>query len=98
MGLTVCEKLPICEKVYHLSFMSQMDRLALRLAVRLRELRGDVSQLQYSKKLGISHSSLNRMELGEQNVTLEMLDTLCARLKCDIHDLIAPKPPKRRTK
>lgn len=74
----------------------QMERLADRLAKRLRELRGDASQLQFSKKLGISNSSLNRIEMGEQNVALDTLDTLCARLKCDVADLFAPPSGKRR--
>lgn len=68
-----------------------MEKLADRLAKRIKELRGDSSQLQYSKKLGISNSSLNRIEMAEQNVTLETLDALCARLKCDVADLFAPR-------
>jgi len=64
-----------------------MDNLAKRLGRRLVELRGDASQLQFAKRLGVSKSSLNRMELGEQNVSLKTLDTLCRRLKCDIGDL-----------
>ena len=38
-------------------------------------------------KLRISNSSLNRMEQGEQNVSLKTLDVLCKRLKCDVADL-----------
>lgn len=66
-----------------------MDTLAKRLGQRLRELRGDMSQLQFARKLSISKSSLNRMELGEQNVSLRTLDKLCRRLKCDVSDLFA---------
>ena len=66
-----------------------MDALAIRLGKRLRELRGDVPQLQFAKRLGISKSSLNRMELGEQNVSLKTLDTLCRRLKLDVGDLFS---------
>ncbi|GMV90927.1 MAG: hypothetical protein AMXMBFR82_07050 [Candidatus Hydrogenedentota bacterium] len=68
-----------------------MNTLAKRLGIRLRELRGDESQLQFSKKLGISNSSLNRMELGEQNVSLNTLEVLCKRLKCDVGDLFADR-------
>ena len=64
-----------------------MEGLAIRLGKRLRELRGEESQLQFSRKLGISNSSLNRMEQGEQNVSLKTLEVLCKRLKCDISDL-----------
>lgn len=66
-----------------------MDTLAIRLGRRLRELRGDEPQLQFAKKLGISKSSLNRMELGEQNVSLKTLDTLCRRLKVKVGELFA---------
>jgi transcriptional regulator with XRE-family HTH domain len=66
-----------------------MDTLAIRLGRRLRELRGDEPQLQFAKKLGISKSSLNRMELGEQNVSLKTLDTLCRRLKVEVGELFA---------
>lgn len=69
-----------------------MSTLAQRLGIRLRELRGEESQLQFSKKLGISNSSLNRMELGEQNVSLNTLEVLCKRLKCDVGDLFAGRP------
>lgn len=64
-----------------------MNSLANRLGNRLRELRGEESQLQFAKRLGISKSSLNRMEIGEQNVSLNTLETLCKRLKCDVGDL-----------
>lgn len=64
-----------------------MDTLANRLGRRLQELRGSEPQLRFAKKLGISKSSLNRMELGEQNVSLKTLDILCRKLKMDITDL-----------
>jgi DNA-binding Xre family transcriptional regulator len=64
-----------------------MGNLAKRLAKRLRELRGDAPQNQFARKLGISKSSLNRMEIGDQNVSLRTLERLCARLRCDIADL-----------
>ncbi len=66
-----------------------MKTLADRLGKRLRDLRGEESQLAFAKKLGISKSSLNRMEIGEQNVSLKTLDTLCRRLKRDIGDLFS---------
>jgi len=66
-----------------------MSSLAIRLGKRLRELRHQEPQLQFSRKLGISNSSLNRMEQGEQNVSLKTLEVLCKRLKCDIADLFS---------
>jgi DNA-binding Xre family transcriptional regulator len=64
-----------------------MCNLKERLAKTLKDLRGDQSQLQFAKKLGISHTSLNRIEMGEQNVTLATLELLCKRLKCRLGDL-----------
>ena len=64
-----------------------MGNMAKQLAKKLRVLRGDMSQLQFAKKLSISKSSYHRMEMADQNVTLEMIEYLCKRLKCDIADL-----------
>ena len=47
-----------------------MGNLANKLAKKLRELRGDIPQNRFARRLGISKSSLNRMELGDQNVSL----------------------------
>jgi DNA-binding Xre family transcriptional regulator len=41
----------------------------------------------YARKLGISASSLHRMEMGEQNVTLKTLEHLIKRLKCRLDEL-----------
>lgn len=71
-----------------------MDSLAKRLAKKLLELRGDASQNQFCKKLGISNASLNRLELGNQNISLKTLEKFCARLKCDISDLF-PKETRK---
>jgi DNA-binding Xre family transcriptional regulator len=64
-----------------------MGNLAKRLAKRLVELRGDMAQYHFARRLGVSKSSLNRMELGDQNVSLKTIEKLCARLKCDVADL-----------
>jgi len=63
------------------------QRLAKRLGAFLRRKRGDLTYQQFSRKMGISDSTLHRMELGEQNVTLKTLEQICARLKCDVVDL-----------
>lgn len=41
----------------------------------------------FARKLGVSSSSLHRMELGEQNVTLKTLEHLLKRLKCSFADV-----------
>jgi transcriptional regulator with XRE-family HTH domain len=58
--------------------------LQVRLGRFLRHRRGDLSLPAFARKLGISSSSLHRMEMGEQNVTLKTLELLLARMKTDV--------------
>jgi DNA-binding Xre family transcriptional regulator len=62
-------------------------RLAKQLAAFLRKRRGDLTFQQFSRKTGISDSTLHRMELGEQNVTLKTLEQICDRLKCSVAEV-----------
>jgi hypothetical protein len=41
----------------------------------LRKRRGDLTYQQFSRKLGISDSTLQRLGIGHQNVTLKTLGT-----------------------
>ncbi len=63
------------------------QRLAKQLGAFLRKKRGDLTYQQFSRKTGLSDSTLHRMELGEQNVTLNTLEQLCDRLKCSISEM-----------
>jgi DNA-binding Xre family transcriptional regulator len=58
-----------------------------QLGQYLRKRRGEMTYPVFAKKLGISSSSLHRMELGEQNVTLKTLEHLLRRLKCSMDDV-----------
>ena len=71
-----------------------MGNLAARLARRLRDLRGETPQYLFAQRLGVSKSSLNRLEIGDQNVSLKTLERLCSRLKCDVADLFPPVAKK----
>ncbi len=53
----------------------------------LRRKRGEMTYPVFARKLGISSSSLHRMELGEQNVTIKTLEHLLKRLKCTVSDV-----------
>jgi DNA-binding Xre family transcriptional regulator len=53
----------------------------------LREKRGKMSYPAFARKLGISSSSLHRMEMGEQNVTLKTLEYILKRFKCSVSDI-----------
>jgi DNA-binding Xre family transcriptional regulator len=61
--------------------------LATQLGQFLRKQRGPMSLPAFARKLGISSSSLHRMEMGEQNVTLKTLEHLLKRLKCTISEV-----------
>jgi len=67
------------------------QRLAKQLGAFLRKKRGDLTYQQFSRKMGISDSTLQRLEMGEQNVTLKTLELICARLKCSVADLFEEK-------
>lgn len=64
-----------------------MLRLEQRLAANLRNRRGDKTQREFARRLGVSVATVNRLEKGYQNVSLSTLAKLCARLKCDIGEL-----------
>lgn len=63
------------------------NTLAKKLATNLRKRRGDLTQVEFARRLGISKSSLNRLEIGNQNVSLKTIEVLCVRLKCRIEAL-----------
>jgi len=47
----------------------------------------NLTYAQFARKMGLSDSTLHRMELGEQNVTLKTLEQICDRMKCSVSDL-----------
>jgi transcriptional regulator with XRE-family HTH domain len=63
------------------------ESLQKQLGRFLRKRRGSKSLHAFARKLGISHSSLHRMEMGEQNVTLKTLELLLKRLKCGLSEV-----------
>ena len=40
-----------------------------------------------ARKLGLAYSTLHRMEMGVQNVTLKTLEQIMKRLKCTMSDI-----------
>ena len=53
----------------------------------LRERRGDVSYELFARKLGISASTLHRLESGVQSVTLGKMEDILKRLKAGVRDV-----------
>lgn len=62
-------------------------RLRKQLGKFLRGKRGDETLAQYAKKLGISDSTLQRLEIGEQNITVDTLENIIDRLKCSVSEV-----------
>lgn len=65
--------------------------LRKRLARGLARIRGSQSQNEFSRKAGVSGATINRIENEVQNVSLDTLEKLCIRLKCDLADLFPPE-------
>jgi DNA-binding Xre family transcriptional regulator len=72
-----------------------MGQLRQRLAREIRRRRGDRTHRDFAQQLGISKSSLHRIEMGEQNVGLDLLEHLCLRLHCTLSDLFPPDVPQQ---
>ncbi len=48
----------------------------------LHKKRGEMSQVAFAKKLGISRASLYRLLQGDESITLKRLDSILKRLRC----------------
>lgn len=64
-----------------------MGNLRKCLGENLRRIRGKRSLTEFSRTLGISKSSLHRIEAGTHNTTVQILETLCKNLKITINVL-----------
>ena len=58
-----------------------------QLARFLREKRGDATYARFARKLGVTPSTLFRLENGEQSITLKKLNQIMERLKIDLKDV-----------
>jgi len=69
-------------------------KFATKLANNLKTRRkvSGLNQRDYAKKLGVSKSTLDRLENGAQNTTINTLETICRSLKCNIEDLFENPP------
>ena len=60
----------------------------------LRVKRGDMTYPEFSRKMGLAGSSLHRMEMGTQNVTLKTLEQIMKRLNCTMADIFRDRVGK----
>jgi len=58
-----------------------------QLAIFLRKRRGEVTYAAFARKLGITPSSLFRLENCQQSITLKTLQQILDRLKCSWSDI-----------
>ncbi len=62
-----------------------------QLAIFLRKRRGETPYSAFARKLGITPSSLFRLENGQQSITLKTLQQIMDRLKCSLSDMFPPQ-------
>jgi transcriptional regulator with XRE-family HTH domain len=62
-------------------------QLRKQLAEFLKKKRGDQTFKQFARKVGLSDSTLQRIEMMEQNVTIDTLQHIVNRLRCAVSDI-----------
>jgi transcriptional regulator with XRE-family HTH domain len=58
-----------------------------QLANFLKKERGNLSYAAFSKIVGLSHTTLHRIERGEHHLTLNKLETILNKLKLRLKDV-----------
>jgi transcriptional regulator with XRE-family HTH domain len=53
----------------------------------LRRARGSLSYADFAKQVGVSHTTLHRIERGEHHITLSKLETMLGRLRVKLKDV-----------
>lgn len=66
-----------------------------RLARKLKNLKKDMTQREFARKLGIGQASLNRFINCYQAASLDTLETMCKRLKIDIVELFVEEEERK---
>lgn len=77
------EKPPICDAPH----VTLPKNYRTQLAAYLKKRRGTLSLKNFSKTAGISVSSLHRLELADQNITIDSLETLLKKLRARMRDV-----------
>jgi len=61
--------------------------LERQLASFLKKERGNLSYADFAKKVGLSHTTLHRLDRGEHHLTLYKLETVLNKLKVRLRDV-----------
>lgn len=67
--------------------LSMRDTFDAKLARFLRKERGEMTYEQFARKLGITKTTLFRIENGQQSITLRVLQQIVEKLKVDVADV-----------
>jgi transcriptional regulator with XRE-family HTH domain len=62
-------------------------QLRKQLAEFLKKKRGNQTFQQFARKISLSDSTLQRIEMMEQNVTIDTLQHIMNRLGCRVSDI-----------
>ncbi len=62
-------------------------KLRTQLGAFLRKQRGDLTFAQFARRIGVSKSTLQRLEQGEQNITVDTLEHLLAKLSARMSEV-----------
>ena len=73
-----------CSLAHPLSVRYQLRK---QLAEFLKRKRGDQTFQQFARKIGLSDSTLQRIEMMEQNVTIDTIQHIVDRLRCKTSDI-----------
>lgn len=63
------------------------NKLDGQLAAFLKQQRGEQTYAAFSRKTGLPPSTLHRLEMCQQSITLRTLEQVLKRLKVSIHDV-----------
>ncbi len=64
-----------------------MKKLNNELSKKIKQLRGEQTQREFARKLGIDQATLNRIEQKAENITLKTIQKICTNLKCSVGSL-----------
>ncbi|MEN6311265.1 MAG: helix-turn-helix transcriptional regulator, partial [Acidobacteriota bacterium] len=69
-----------------------VDRRVLGLNVRKAREKSNLTQEQLGTAVGVTHATINRLENGKQNVTVDILDKISKRLGIETFSLFSKEP------
>jgi DNA-binding Xre family transcriptional regulator len=68
-----------------------MGRYRKHLASELKLRRGERSMREFAIKVGLSKTTIQRIENEDQNVTIDTIEHLCNKLRCEVNELLGSR-------